>query len=295
MITRCGSTLSGRGWSEIDFILQQFNLPTSQYWSGPEANSEFDYVRAMLGQEGAGDENIIALHDYLHGAVSHDLEEEPWSRSSCRVFISHLWKHRDAAVALQQSLDAWGVDSFVAHRDIEPGAEWVNVITAALHSCDAMVALLHHGFPESDWCDQEVGVAMGRSVAVVPVSIDMKPYGLLGALQALNWPSAATDPSAELARRLMDRLLVDKRTRDRSIEALVQRLESARSFEEANRTAGRLVDVEASLSSDQVERLRKAREENSQVGGAWHAQSALDKLLPEPVAPPAFGPDEAPF
>lgn len=124
MINRCATTLKGRGWAEIDFILQQFSLPTTDRWSGSGDDSEFDYVRSMLSGQGASDENLIALLDYLHGPVTHDPEEEPWKRSSCRVFITHLWKHRDDAVALQEALDAWGVDSFVAHRDINPGAEW---------------------------------------------------------------------------------------------------------------------------------------------------------------------------
>jgi hypothetical protein len=31
-----------------------------------------------------------------------------------------------------------------------------------LHSCDALVGILHEGFRESPWCDQEVGIVLGR-------------------------------------------------------------------------------------------------------------------------------------
>lgn len=170
----------------------------------------------------------------------------------------------------------------------------VRVISAALQSCDGLVALLHDGFKESDWCDQEVGVALGRKVPVIPIKVDSNPYGLLGSLQALTW--ASDGAPSRLAGHLVDFLLEDKRTRDRMVEAIVQRLENARSYDEANRTAAKLLKIEARLSDDQIIRLRAAREDNRQVGEAWHATSALDKLIPEPApARQIYGPDEAPF
>ena len=83
------------------------------------------------------------------------------------------------------------MDGFVAHEDIEPTAEWKDVIEAALHSCDAMCALLTVDFPKSPWCDQECGVVTARGIVIVPVDLGKKPYGFVNKFQAL--PVSAED------------------------------------------------------------------------------------------------------
>ena len=42
-------------------------------------------------------------------------------------------------------------------------------IEAALFSMDALVAVVTPGFVESKWADQEIGVAIGGSLLVIPV------------------------------------------------------------------------------------------------------------------------------
>lgn len=287
LINECARTLSGRGWADIDFILSQFDLPTTDRWEG--AGEAFGYVRDMLGSRNATDEAIIALHDYLHASPTHDPDEEPWGTSTCRVFISHLAMKREDATALKTGLEAWGIDGFVAHRDINPGAEWIRVIIAALRSSDALVALLHEGVKESDWCDQEIGVALGRSIPVIPVRFHLNPYGLFGVFQAIPWPTSTEHPERELAERLVKILGDDKRTKDRVQSAVVHRLENARSFAEANRCARWLVDQEAVLSREQLQRVRAAQASNDQVGRAFDVEDAMKeleaRLPPEPPEP----------
>jgi hypothetical protein len=297
LINRCASTLADRGWPEIDFILSQFDLPTTDQWGGSGAGAEYDYVRDMLGRRTAKDEDIIALHDFLHGTTTHNSEEEPWKSSGLRVFITHLWSRRDDAEALKGELESWGAEAFVAHRDINPGAEWVRVIKAALYSCDALVSLLHKDFHQSDWCDQEVGVAIGRNVPVFPVNVEATPYGLLGSFQAINWKHSATNPARVLADSLVDLLLEHQQTRDRTIAALVERLVSASSYDEANKTSRKLDSAQAILSEAQIKRIVQAADDNSQVSDAWAAAAYARRLAKalRLVRLEEYGPDEAPF
>ena len=98
--------------------------------------------------------------------------------------------------------------------------------------CDALVALLHDGFKQSDWCDQEVGVAFGRSIPVAPVSIDIDPYGFLGTFQAIPWPKAHAEE--QVVQDIIGILLADKRTTDRVVEGMVRKVEHAGSYLQAN-------------------------------------------------------------
>ena len=53
--------------------------------------------------------------------------------------------------------------------------EWETEIESALFSMDVLVALLTDGFHDSNWTDQEVGVAIGRKIPVVPVRLGKGP------------------------------------------------------------------------------------------------------------------------
>jgi hypothetical protein len=161
MITRCARRLSaGRDWSDVDFILQQFDLPWIDFWSPPdvpEDRARFLYVREMLGSSRATDKNIRALDNYLSGSPNADPSDEPWEAGRFRLFLTHIAAQKAFATQLKLALAFYGVDAFVAHEDIRPGAEWLRKIAAALHSCEALLGILHKGVRDSDWCDQEVG------------------------------------------------------------------------------------------------------------------------------------------
>lgn len=302
VITRCAQTLALRSWADIDFILGQFDLPTQNEWDDSTNDSQFNYVRFMLGKGHAADVDLLALDDYLHGLPTHDEAQEPWdSGTACRVFISHLATERVSATAIQTELRFWGLDGFVAHKDIDPGAEWIRVIVAALHSCHALVALLHTGFKESSWCDQEVGVAFGRAIPVIPVRIKVDPYGLLGMYQAVSWPVNST-PEAYVAREVVKILLSDKRTSERVAEAFVSRLEHASSYDQANQLSTALAESSVSLDVEQLGRLRSAQKRNRQVTEAYLVEDALMRLegrLPHSVkaslSPPVSRYDDEPF
>ena len=93
------------------------------------------------------------------------------------------------------------------------------------------MALLHKGIKESDWCDQEIGVALGRDIPVIPVRVELDPYGLAGIFQALPW--AADAPATRCASNVVDVLLSDKRTKETTIGAMVAGLEHATYFDMA--------------------------------------------------------------
>lgn len=83
-------------------------------------------------------------------------------------------------------MEEYGITSFVAHEDIKPSKEWLKEIEKALNSMDCMSVIMYEGFHESKWCDQEVGVALGKSITVLPLLPDGDPYGFLGEYQGVK-------------------------------------------------------------------------------------------------------------
>ena len=255
--------LGGEEWALIDVTLKQFGLPRSDTWNGTKSA----YVLEML--EDAGDRPLIDLGQHVGYELEtlSDTRIEPrfWRKGMLRVFISHLAREKRVASELQEALLPYGISGFVAHSDIEPTTEWQTQIETALATCDSLVALLHEGFHDSKWTDQEIGFAMGRGVPVHSIRFGADPYGFIGRFQAFN---ARRKTSATLAENLFDFYRKNKQTQGRMNEVLVSMFEESGTFAEAKDRIGFLEDL-TEWEPSYAARIKAAAESNSQVSGAY--------------------------
>lgn len=288
------ASLAKQSWSDIDLILTEFNQPTTDRWRSDEAT----YVIDMLSQ--ASDKDLSALAEYVLGSSVAPPPEDtvPWTGDGFRLFLSHLAREKEFVGGVQQVLQWEGIDSFVAHNDIDPSKEWVRTIDSALHTCDALAAFLHDGFKESDWCDQEVGFVYGRRKPLIPVAIDIMPYGFLGQFQALKCRD--TKPH-DVARQILTILLKRPDTRDDAIDAQLSAFVKAHSFDHANGISDRLSDemVAGDWTPSRVGLVEDALA-NSQVSGGWRSEPWATKIIerhkpPEPWSLPPPSDDDVPF
>lgn len=168
-----------------DFILRHFGFPTSDKWNG---DIYFYYV-SMLEQ---GEEpQWVELHEYIFPGdplpnTTKSVNHGRWEEGSFRLFLSHSSTKKLLVTQIKQELADFGVQTFVAHEDIEPASDWLNEIKRALNTCHAFAALLCEEFPTSKYCDQEVGQAMQRGVFVIPVRLEIDPYGFMAPLQGVH-------------------------------------------------------------------------------------------------------------
>ena len=198
-----------------------------------------------------------------------------WHPEYLRVFLSHKASHKILASELKTATELYGVSCFVAHEDIEPTREWQREIEKALFSMEALVALITPDFADSNWTDQELGVAIGRRVPIIPVRLGKDPYGFVGKYQGLQ--GLNRDP-ASLGRALYDLLLANPTLISRLTESLVARFEKSLSFAHAN-TLMRLLAGIKSAPPHLIERIEKAPAQNDQVAGAYTVREELPKLL----------------
>jgi len=255
--------LGGEEWSLIDVTLKQFGLPRADTWNGTKST----YVLEML--EDARDRALIDLGQHvgyeLDDALTPRVEPRFWRKGMLKVFISHLARERKVAAELQDALSLYGISCFVAHNDIEPTQEWQTQIETALATCDALVALLHEGFHESKWTDQEIGFSMGRGVPVYSVRFGADPYGFIGRFQAFT---AGRKTPTRLAKDLFDAYRKDKQTQHKMGGVLISLFEESSSFAEAKARIEYLEELEAWEPSYPA-RLRAAAKSNSQISGSW--------------------------
>lgn len=153
-----------------------------------------------------------------------------WRNGYFRMFISHITSRKKQASNLKNALEEYGITSFVAHEDINPTKEWQKEIQRALNSMDCMSAMLYDGFHQSNWCDQEVGIALGRNVTVLPLLPDGDPYGFLGEYQGIKIKGMYPDA---LAKKIFNILCDNANTRSKYLSCLTNLLLSSSSKNDA--------------------------------------------------------------
>lgn len=227
--------------------------------------------------ESQPDQTLFALAEHLGIAAAPTAEGDGsahWGQGLFRLFLSHLSADKVFIAALRQLLESFRISGFVAHVDIEPTKEWEPEIARALNSADALCALLTPTFHESRWTDQEVGVAVGRGLLVLPIRAGLDPYGFIGKFQALN---GAGKKAAELASEIADILAKHPLTREKYAEAVVSTFERAWSWEGC-RADMALLERFPYLSESHLARLETAVVSNEKVSTSYTVPDRVARL-----------------
>lgn len=269
-IKAISTELSNEEWSLLDLTLKQFGLPWTDQWGG---NKE-SYIIEMISS--ASDEPLLELAKYLGVASQLETAIEPafWGISKARIFLSHLATMKSSTTKLRAELLNYGISAFVAHEDIEPTKEWQTEIESALASMDGLIALLVPGFKESSWCDQEVGVAIGRKLPIVSVKLGLDPYGFIGKFQALQ---GASKDHKVLAKELFDIFLQNPTIGPKITSALVKMLSESSSFVESKRLVD-LIEKSAYLTSKHVALMKESIDANGQVSSSWGVPEKINSI-----------------
>ena len=155
-------------WARRMLALQQFGFDTRER---DRYEGDFEYIQSILSD--GPEDKLRELHAFLRGEdaePSHRDDDQPWGDLPVRAFLSHIHEERHLVGEVKKVLAArYGVDAFVAHDDIHVSKKWREVIKAGLATCDMLVAFVHDGFHASQWCDQEAGCVLGRSVPIIVV------------------------------------------------------------------------------------------------------------------------------
>ena len=270
IISEIGRRLGTAEWPLIDMTLRQFRLPWTDKWDGDDRRV---YVMKMI--EDGDDETLLSLSNHLgHEFTASHPTTEPgfWHKGYFRLFVSHLAEHRRVAAEVQDRLLALGISSFVAHNDIEPTREWQDEIELALATCDGMLVLLHPGFHQSQWTDQEIGYAMARQVLIVAARIGTDPYGFIGRFQGMNGNGKT---AVAIADELFGILREHAKTRRRMAEAIVALFCQSNSFRDAKNNVDLLEEID-DWNSSLSDQARSAATSNRQIREAlWQWNSGV--------------------
>jgi hypothetical protein len=251
-------------WEFTDYVLDEF---------GAEYTAETDAShRVLMRIRSLTDENLLALHAHLHPDAANppapvpQIEAPgPWRKDWFRLFISHTSTHKAIAQGVRSWMESVKVDAFVAHTTIEPTREWEDEIRSALKTCDAFVALLTEDFPKSRWCDQEVGVAVGLAKLIVPVRLDIDPYGFIGRYQGLTLRAGALGAldQSRLSDALFALLARHQMTKARMTEPVLHRFANSWSWDNTRAAFPFIRELpKDAWTEERVQRVQEAAKSN---------------------------------
>lgn len=271
LIKRIAVTLGTEEWPFINLALAQFGLPTRS-WEG----SSTDYVLAMV--QDADTDTLLQVADHLGllepGAVIPAVPDV-WMPDHFRLFISHLSADKDRAVKMQEALKAFSISSFVAHKDIEPTREWQSEIELALRTADALAVIMTSEISSSDWVDQEIGIAIGRGLLVIPLLAGRNPYGFLGKYQGL---SASGRKVKAVSEDVFKVLLTSPLTHQRMAEVIISGFEQVDSWEEAKAHMS-LIEQFPQVDETILQRIVSAGQNNVKISESYGVPGRIERLV----------------
>lgn len=307
LITRIATALAGEKLSQIELALDTFGVPEPDQWDNWADDDGYTLLRLRY----ADDETLVELHAHLYSDISVEIAPTaggPWGEGCYKLFLSHTSSHKVLAKEIRDRLRIFGVDAFVAHEDIKPTKEWEEEIELALSTCDGMLALVTPDFTQSEYCDQEVGFAMGRGLPIIAVMQGAAPHGFVSKWQGL--PGEEGEGAAtRLGTGIYEILAEHEKSRAKMAAATVNRYSNSTSFENAKANTRRLMKIPKELwTAAMIEEVERAGSENIQVAEAFWGNGRvpgavsrhLDDLLGRnkaeaATAVQAGGQDDIPF
>jgi hypothetical protein len=311
LIEESSAALAALKPARFQLVLRTFGVETFDYESGFNALDELTYCIDRV--ESLDDAELRELHTYAVDTVgvpeTSALISKPWGDKPVGVFLSH--RHEDAQFVsgVRDHLRKyWGIDAFVAHTSLDGGKKWRDGIRDALAKCHYLVAVLHEYFHASQWCDQEVGWAMGRNLPILPVRL--KPHfgdrmdGFLEEYQDVVLDMNRAEPESFLAWKIFEGVLKEPRTHHLGIDALAEAFVSSRNFAQTDLLWPLLEKFEADLEPRHLRRLEQAVANNDQIYRCHTAGASVPKLVkglidrvepPQSTTPDSWAGNERPF
>ncbi|MDD3055381.1 MAG: toll/interleukin-1 receptor domain-containing protein [Aliarcobacter sp.] len=194
-----------------------------------------------------------------------------WEQGHFKLFISHLAKYKIQATNLKDGLKLYGISGFVAHVDIETSKQWQDEIEKALHTMDALTAILREGFKESNWCDQEVGFAVGKDILIIPIRQGIRPYGFIGKYQAIQGNNTTVQ---DVAKKVFNTIVKNPKTRNKMLTCLTNLISNSTHIETALKQLEILSEI-SDLPQELLEQMAKQIENNNVL---IHSSDFINKL-----------------
>ncbi len=195
-------------------------------------------------------------------------------RLNMRAFLSYQTAEKSVAGRIKESLELYGIRSFLAHEDIGVSQEWATRILSEIKESEIFVCVLSENYLASPWCIQESGIAANRGMTVVPLTVDRTtPPGFLSQYQGRR-----IDPTTVSIRDLAPGLV--QHDGQKGINLIIDLIKDSRSYRTAEANFQLVMPYVDDLNESQGRSLLLASHSNDQV---HNAGLCVQDYLPEVI------------
>jgi len=198
------------------------------------------------------------------------------SNSLIRAFLSHSDKDKKIAAELKEKLAKYKIDVFLAHIDLDSGTEWESRLFSEIQNCNIFLILLTKNYHDSNYTDQETGIALNIPKPILPICVDdTRPYGFMSRFQAeicnTEFTQENIDKIAKSCRKLT-------KFASSILDVLIKRLETSETYSDAYAVA-KMIDGHEEFSADQINSLAIAYLKNEEVYQSYKASPIMLAIL----------------
>ena len=260
--------------------------------SGRTSYLVFSYKRTLKFIQSLNNEIVIKMYkdQFPEEAEKELLAKKPLyhlSTDKLVLFFSHS-KNVKLLLQIKNILEKtdW-IECFVAHKDIKASKEWKKEIRKYLDCCHGMVAFLSEDFKISNYCDQELGVAINRNIPIFPIKLDdTNPYGFIDHIQAVKFNNERTPE--KLANQI-EEFVLDKQNNlyhiaQSKLENIANTLISHFLNSTNTQMAESVLDQLMRLKSDQIkshfiDEIKKNWNQNKKIMAVINIEEKMEKFF----------------
>lgn len=199
-----------------------------------------------------------------------------------KIFISYAIEQKRFAGDLKSWFeDLVGIETFVAHNDIDGGTIFPEEILSEIRTTDLFICILSDEYRKSKFCDQELGIAIALHKKVLPIKFNMSPYGFIEHIQAFVPRFHGKFQIERLFHDIMATLLkapVKTDLKTKLLNTLVLRLSKSPTYDLSYKLISFLLNTANEINENQRNVYLDAYENNRNVSRAYNADT-LKNLL----------------
>lgn len=201
-----------------------------------------------------------------------------------KIFFSYSTNDKTIVGLLKDLLEPYGFEVFVAHHDdaIEPAVEWKDEIIDSIVKCDVFIPLITNNFKDSEWTDQETGMAKINEKFIIPLEIDAPPYGFIGNIQSLKLNktklTSQTYMKYELPHKIFEVIKKEPKFEKYIIDIFIKEFRLTGTFNGADEKVKEIEHFN-NFTPEQVNQIYQITKENRQIHDARKAREVLNNFF----------------
>lgn len=209
-------------------------------------------------------------------------------KNPINVFISYSTKNSEEGKNIQRIFEECGAYCFLSETTIDPSEEYVNDIINNIKKSQIFIFLLSKEFKESNWCSQEIGMAVMRynydkTILLFPLMLDnVNPYGFLTRFNGIYYHDELSIYKIieKIDTKLNTHLLKNRiKYHENNIDNIIKELHLSKSYNDSYDLLCKLMRFEYLITPKQANSILDAACHNNQIYESFKCDKCMDKFI----------------